>query len=166
MDLASIIAPARRRRKSSRSNPGDLRGLSRPGSYAGLHRHVCALDACQSGPMSSIGLVLDCRDPEKLASFWSVALDYIHVGMFGQYAALLPDGKPGPKLLLQQVAEPRSGKNRMHLDIETPDIEAKAAELVGLGATRLDATPLSEQGATWIRMQDPEGNEFCVCQAG
>jgi predicted enzyme related to lactoylglutathione lyase len=116
--------------------------------------------------MPDIGLVLDCEDPETLAPFWAEALDYAFVGMFGQYAALLPDGKPGPKLLLQKVAEPRAGKNRMHLDIESADIEATAQRLVALGATRIDAVPVAEQGSTWLRMADPEGNEFCVCDAG
>ncbi len=115
--------------------------------------------------MSGIGLVLDCEDPEKLAPFWADALGYRYVGMFGQYAALLPDGLPGPKLLLQQVDEPKRTKNRMHLDIETPDIEGTAQRLVALGATRIDAEPIAEQGSSWLRMTDPEGNEFCVCNA-
>lgn len=43
------------------------------------------------------------------------------------YAVLLPDGRPGPKLLLQRAPEAKTVKNRMHLDIEAPDIEAEAA---------------------------------------
>lgn len=113
-----------------------------------------------------IGLVLDCADPEALARFWSPALDYVNVGMVGSYAALFPNGRPGPKLLLQKVEESKVGKNRMHFDIETVDIQAEVERLVDLGATQVDAAPISELGTSWIRMADPEGNEFCVCDGG
>ena len=75
--------------------------------------------------------------------------------------------EPGlPKLLLQRVPEAKTGKNRMHFDIETADIEGEAARLQGLGAKRVEADPLSEHGTSWILMADPEGNEFCVCDGG
>lgn len=45
------------------------------------------------------------------------------------------------------------------------DIEALATELEGLGATRVSGAQ-SEHGSSWIVMNDPEGNEFCVCDAG
>jgi len=110
-----------------------------------------------------LGLVLDCADPELLAAFWAPALDYVNVGTFGSYVALFPDGRPGPKLLLQRVEEPKAGKNRMHLDLHAADVAAEVERLVGLGATRIDVDPQSEFGTSWIRMADPEGNEFCVC---
>ncbi|HEX6237852.1 MAG TPA: VOC family protein [Acidimicrobiales bacterium] len=113
-----------------------------------------------------IGLVLDCADPERLAAFWAPALDYVDVGSAGAYGVLVPNGRPGPKLLLQQVPEPKITKNRMHLDIETPDIEAEAARLEALGARRVGPDTIREHGTTWILMTDPEGNEFCVCDAG
>jgi hypothetical protein len=90
-----------------------------------------------STPTPSIGLVLDCSDPERLAEFWALALGYGNLGTFGSYVALVPHGRPGPKLLLQRVDEPKSVKNRMHFDIEVPDIHAEAARLVALGATRV-----------------------------
>ena len=119
-----------------------------------------------SGSGPEIGLVLDCADPEALAPFWAAALGYVNLGSAGAYVALLPDGRPGPKLLLQQVPEPKAGKNRMHLDVEVPDIHAEAARLTALGATRLADDVQSEHGMRWILMADPEGNEFCVCDAG
>ncbi|MGH9286664.1 MAG: VOC family protein, partial [Acidimicrobiales bacterium] len=74
---------------------------------------------------------------------------------------------PGPpKLLLQRVPEAKAVKNRMHLDIETPDIENEAARLEVLGARRLRPEAQSEHGSTWVLMADPEGNEFCVCDGG
>ena len=117
-------------------------------------------------PTPAIGLVLDCTDPVALAEFWGPALHYVSVGEFGSYVALFPNGRAGPKLLLQRVAEPKATKNRMHLDIEVPNIEAEAARLVALGATRVQDDTLSEHGTTWVLMSDPEGNEFCVCDAG
>src|SRR5262245_960510 len=113
-----------------------------------------------------MGLVLDCNDPTALAPFWAAALDYVSVGEAGVYTALFPNRRPGPKLLLQRVDEPKRGKNRMHLDIEVPDIEAEAACLEALGATRVLPNQLAEHGAHWILMTEPEGNEFCVCDAG
>jgi len=117
-------------------------------------------------PTPGIALVLDCADPERLAKFWAPALDYVDLGMAGSYAVLLPNGRPGPKLLLQKVGEPKTVKNRMHLDVETPDIEAEAARLEALGARRVQDEHLHEHGTTWILMADPEGNEFCVCDSG
>ena len=116
--------------------------------------------------MADLGLVLDCADPERLAPFWAAALGYTTVGAAGSYVMLLPEGRPGPQLLLQRVPEPKAGKNRMHVDVHVPDVEAEARRLEALGATRADSAPVRELGHAWIRMADPEGNEFCVCDAG
>jgi predicted enzyme related to lactoylglutathione lyase len=116
--------------------------------------------------VTTIGLVLDCHDPEQLAAFWAPALHYRTLGGAGAYVLLAP-GEPGPpNLLLQRVPETKSVKNRMHLDIHTADIETEAARLEALGAARLDANVVSEHGTSWILMADPEGNEFCVCDGG
>ena len=112
------------------------------------------------------GLVLDCADPECLAEFWAAALGYANVGSAGVYVALYPREGNGPKLLLQRVTEPKTTKNRMHLDIEVPDIHVEADRLTGLGAQRVSDETCSEHGSTWILMADPEGNEFCICDNG
>ena len=117
-----------------------------------------------AGP--TIGLVLDCADPGRLAGFWSAALDYRAAGEAGAYVVLVPNGRPGPKLLLQQVTEAKAVKNRMHLDIDVADIEAEAARLEALGARRVQPDQLHEHGSNWVLMTDPEGNEFCVCDGG
>ena len=117
-------------------------------------------------PTPSLGLVLDCADPERLAEFWGPALGYVNLGMIGTYALLLPNGRPGPKLLLQHVPEAKTVKNRMHLDIETPDIDTEATRLEALGATRVQDDHIHEHGSSWVLMTDPEGNEFCVCDNG
>jgi predicted enzyme related to lactoylglutathione lyase len=113
-----------------------------------------------------LGLVLDCQDPAALAAFWGPALGYVSVGAAGNYTLLLPDGQPGPKLLLQRVPEEKGVKNRMHLDIETADIEGAAARLERLGASRVSKATEAEHSSNWIVMADPEGNEFCVCDGG
>jgi predicted enzyme related to lactoylglutathione lyase len=123
-------------------------------------------DHAMTDPTPGIGLVLDCSDPKRLAEFWAPALGYVNLGSTGSYVLLLPNEKPGPKLLLQQVPESKTVKNRMHLDIETADIEAEATRLEALGARRVRDEHLHEHGSSWILMNDPEGNEFCVCDGG
>jgi predicted enzyme related to lactoylglutathione lyase len=114
---------------------------------------------------ATLGLVLDCADPDKLAEFWSAAIGYTTLGGAGSYLLLVDESGQQPKLLLQRVGEPKSGKNRMHFDIETPLVDDEVARLEALGATRAE-DPRVEHGARWVVMADPEGNEFCVCNAG
>jgi len=112
---------------------------------------------------AAIELVLDCADLEAQATFWAAALGYEPVGAAGQYRLLLPPaGATGPRFILQQVPEPRTAKNRMHLDIVTDDVAGDVDRLVALGAEpRGDL--IEEHGHRWLPMADPEGNEFCVC---
>ncbi|MCC3765397.1 VOC family protein [Glycomyces sp. TRM65418] len=69
----------------------------------------------------------------------------------------------GMRILFQTVPEPKTVKNRIHLDLHVglDRIESEAARLEALGGKRLTDV-ISEGGATWIVMGDPEGNEFCV----
>ena len=114
---------------------------------------------------SRIDVVLDCVDAERLADFWVDALGYRRFGVAGNYRSIVPpDGQSGPKLILQEVPEPRIGKNRMHLDLVVGDIRAEAARLEALGAVREAAEAIAEHETEWIVMADPEGNEFCVCK--
>ena len=114
---------------------------------------------------AKLGLVLDCADPDKLAEFWSRAIGYTTLGGAGSYVMLVDETGQQPKLLLQQVEEPKEGKNRMHFDIETPHVDDEVARLEELGARRA-GEPRTEHGTRWVVMTDPEGNEFCVCDAG
>jgi predicted enzyme related to lactoylglutathione lyase len=115
---------------------------------------------------TTLGLVLDRADPEELAGFWAQALGYTNLGAAGNYVLLMPAAQGRPKLLLQAVPETKSAKNRVHFDIETADIEDEATRLEGLGAHRLEMKAREEHGTRWFVMADPEGNEFCVCNAG
>jgi hypothetical protein len=71
-----------------------------------------------------------------------------------------------PKLFLERVDEPKTTKNRMHPDIETPDVEAEVPCLEGIGARRLGTESRTEHGTRWVIMADPEDNECCVCDGG
>lgn len=75
---------------------------------------------------------------------------------------LTPRHGEGPELVLQRVPEPKTAKNRMHLDIRTDQLDSTVESLVGLGARRLQPAA-TEAGFRWVGMADPEGNEFCVC---
>jgi catechol 2,3-dioxygenase-like lactoylglutathione lyase family enzyme len=108
-------------------------------------------------------VVLDCRDPAALAPFWTRALGYRVAASVETYVVLLPAEGGGPPFLLQRVPEAKAGKNRMHVDLEVEDIDAEAAALTALGATRVSGSPFEEFGTRWITLRDPEGNEFDLC---
>ena len=110
-------------------------------------------------------VVLDCADLDRAAGFWCGVLGYrAEPSPSGRYRQLLPADGNGFELLLQRVPEPKVGKNRMHLDVHVPDVDAEVTRLELLGAARLDREPIAEAGTMWVRMQDPDGNEFCVCR--
>ena len=73
------------------------------------------------------------------------------------------DAGKGMRILFQQVPEPKTVKNRLHLDLHVglDKIDSETERLEALGATR-HSERLQEGPAQWIVMQDPEGNEFCV----
>ncbi len=103
---------------------------------------------------------LDTCDREPLVEFWTQALGYVRGDANETYVELLdPTGNQAP-LVLQTVPEGRGGKNRAHLDLYLPDGEWQehVARVIALGATRVRDTP------SYTVLQDPEGNEFCVCR--
>lgn len=108
--------------------------------------------------------VLDCADPRALADFWAAALeplDYRPGPFHSPYLELASRTGAGPPVLLQQVPEPKSAKNRMHLDLRVEDLETEVERLIRLGARRVTGE-LREHGFRWVLMADPEDNEFCV----
>ncbi len=111
-------------------------------------------------PDVEIVIVLDSVDPDALAPFWCEALRYQRLDGVEQYAVLTPaEGGRGPMMLIQGVSEPKQGKNRMHLDLHVPDLAAEVDRLVGLGAQRIGDGAIGDS-IRWVRMLDPEGNEF------
>jgi hypothetical protein len=114
------------------------------------------------GRKAAVELVLDCEEPKMLAKFWREALDYRDHYAGANLAVLVPKAGVASPLLLQAVPEPKAGKNRMHLDIVVDDIEGEVRRLEALGAHRIDEGVQSFGGTRWVRMSDPEQNEFCV----
>jgi Glyoxalase-like domain len=142
-------------------------------------------------------LVVDCRDPLRLVRFWGPLIGYAvppapegHATWREWYLSLgvppeeiegdgtdwlvPPAGAPGLPIWFQPVLEPKTLKNRLHLDLRvTPGrsvpraqrratVEAEVERLVGLGATlvRLDEDEAADH--VFAVMGDPEGNEFCL----
>jgi hypothetical protein len=139
---------------------------------------------------TGVQVTFDCADPQRLAGFWQAALGYQGSSPPEGYAswpdfardrqipesdwnniadAIDPAGQ-GPRLLFQKVPEPKTTKNRVHLDInagagQPPEqrrsiVRSEVARLVGLGAAEL--TTFDQHGEFWVVLRDPEGNEFCV----
>lgn len=110
-------------------------------------------------------LVVDCDDLDTAVAFWSAALDAaeepVNPASRHVYRRLrLPDSEI--RLLLQRTGDEKTSKERMHLDLETDDVEAEVQRLERLGATRWDHQ--QERGFDFWVLRDPFGNEFCVLQ--
>lgn len=109
-------------------------------------------------------IVIDCADHEVVAAFWLAAMgDYRRVDINEQYVAVAPlePAAGRPALLFQKVPEPKTVKNRVHLDLRGESMAAEVARLMALGATVVAERSLGEH-VRWTVMEDPEGNEFCV----
>jgi predicted enzyme related to lactoylglutathione lyase len=111
---------------------------------------------------AAVEIVLDCAEPNRLAKFWREALDYREYYSDAGLAVLVPKEGSASPFLLQGVPEPKAGKNRMHIDIVADDVEAEVHRLQAIGARRIDDDVQSFGGTRWVRMSDPEQNEFCV----
>ena len=140
-----------------------------------------------------VQVTFDCADPNALAGFWNDVLGYTYdappPGFDSWEQALDAWGVPserrndvsasvdptgaGPRLFFQKVPEPKTAKNRVHLDVRAAPglegeermaaLEAECERLVARGATRVrrsEPAPPASHG--FIVMQDPEGNEFCL----
>lgn len=118
--------------------------------------------------------VVDCRHPASLARFWAAALDGHAVAPYDEEEldrlraqgvldpeddpTVLVEGPPGaPSLFFQRVPEPKTAKNRMHLDLAAQ--EGELERLLSLGASVVERHP------EWVVLADPEGNEFCLMDA-
>jgi predicted enzyme related to lactoylglutathione lyase len=108
-------------------------------------------------------VVVDCADLDRSARFWGGVLGYTaRVSPHTVYRTLLPPDGRGIEILLQRVPEAKRGKNRLHLDLRTPDLDAEVSRAVALGATVLTDEPIDEDGFRWHVLADPDGNEFCI----
>ena len=131
-------------------------------------------------------ITFDCVDCHAQARFWASTLGYeledhndlvrqvLDAGQLPAGDAIEVDGRlafkdaaacraaDGTRLLFQVVPEPKTAKNRVHLDVHVAEgtRDAEVQRLIGMGATFLYD---GQQGPfTWVTLADPEGNEFCV----
>jgi predicted enzyme related to lactoylglutathione lyase len=111
--------------------------------------------------IDSLVLTLDVNDLDVQTAFWSGVFGYQVVGGGGPYRGLGTEAGGRAKFLLQLVPEPKSAKNRLHVDLHVADIDEHLARVVGLGATHVRT--VDEYDLRWHVMLDPEGNEFCIC---
>ena len=104
-------------------------------------------------------LIIDTADPVGLGQWWATALGWVVVNDDPEEFEIRPTPDRLPGILFARVPEPKTLKNRLHLDLRPDDRDAEVARLLGLGATRAD---VGQGEPTWVVLRDPEGNEFCV----
>jgi hypothetical protein len=122
-----------------------------------------------------IQVTFDCANPGKQAEFWAKTLRYGPPDPSGDddWAAIADPDRVGPRFYFQRVPEGKVAKNRMHLDLTVDGRQGASIEerkvLVAAEVERLKALgaddprgAIEEDGEFWVRMNDPEGNEFCV----
>jgi catechol 2,3-dioxygenase-like lactoylglutathione lyase family enzyme len=102
-------------------------------------------------------LAFDCADPAPLAHWWSRLLGgRVEVHADGDATLQTPQGW---SLDFLAVPDPKTVKNRLHLDLRSSDLATATEQAVALGATRADDV---YEGDRWQVLRDPEGNEFCI----
>ncbi|HEX7189127.1 MAG TPA: VOC family protein [Actinomycetes bacterium] len=110
-------------------------------------------------------ICIDSTDPSRVATFWQEALGWRRTYDSPDEIALEPPaGSPedgvSPDILVLRVPEEKSVKNRLHIDLRPDDQAAEVARLESLGARRVSVGQGDD--ATWVVLEDPGGNEFCV----
>jgi hypothetical protein len=119
-------------------------------------------------PTRLVHVVIDAADPARLARFWAAALDW-EATVADDEADASPRGfsYPGPDalpLVFVPVTEPKTVKNRLHVDLASQSAshqQALVSRLLDLGASRID---IGQGNVPWTVLADPEGNEFCVLE--
>jgi len=109
---------------------------------------------------------IDADDPRPVAAFWENALGWRRTFEDDDEIVLEPPaGSPlegvVPDLLALRVTEPKTTKNRLHIDLRADDQDVEVGRLELLGARRVSVWQ-DDATATWVVMADPGGNEFCV----
>ncbi|WP_461119760.1 VOC family protein [Saccharothrix stipae] len=111
-----------------------------------------------TGPVAAV--VVDAFDPPAQVAFWAGLTGLPVTREDADFASLRQEA--GPSLEFVRVGEPKSVKNRLHLDLAPPpdgDLPTEVARLEAWGAVRADVGQID---VPWVVLADPEGNEFCV----
>ncbi|WP_181310009.1 VOC family protein [Nocardioides campestrisoli] len=115
---------------------------------------------------------VDCTDAYALSEWWKGLLGYVDIpddpNEPGHEECMIqrPDG--GHRLLFIEVPEPKTGKNRLHLDLRPQERtrDEEIAWALGMGATQVaDHRGIYGPGSGWVILADPEGNEFCILRS-
>jgi hypothetical protein len=115
----------------------------------------------------------DCRNAYELSEWWKPVLGYADVpgdpNLPGHVECMIIDpAGSGPRLLFIEVPEPKTVKNRGHLDLRPVDLtrEEEVDRLMAHGATLVgDHRDVHGPGTGWVTLADPEGNEFCILRS-
>ncbi len=111
-------------------------------------------------------LVVDSRDPVRLAAFWCRVLGFVELERVGGSVEIGPPdtgfGGPQPTLVFNPTSEPRRGKLPLHIDVSATDRDqdSELDRLLAAGAVHADIGQSGEE--SWHVLADPEGNEFCL----
>jgi predicted enzyme related to lactoylglutathione lyase len=113
-------------------------------------------------PVALHHIVVDTHDLPKLAQFWAQALGWNVLSERPAEIVIGPDVNAPVGMCFMPVADPKTVKNRLHLDITTSaeDRDQEIERLLALGARRVDIGQTGRE--SWTVLADPEGNEFCV----
>jgi catechol 2,3-dioxygenase-like lactoylglutathione lyase family enzyme len=108
-------------------------------------------------------VVINVQDMHRAVDFWTAALGYVQreQDRDPEFMMLVdPAGRRLP-VSVQLADSPPKEPVRVHLDLYTSEQARHVERLARLGATRVDEWPYPD-GADFIVMRDPDGNEFCV----
>jgi catechol 2,3-dioxygenase-like lactoylglutathione lyase family enzyme len=111
-------------------------------------------------------LVLDCRDPARLAAFWCEVLGYVELDRDAESIEIGPPGVgfggPQPTIIFSRTDTPKRDKLRLHIDVNATDRDqaAELERLIAIGARPADIGQTGDE--SWHVLADPEGNEFCL----
>jgi predicted enzyme related to lactoylglutathione lyase len=110
-------------------------------------------------------ITIDCADAATVARFWSALFDVeareLKEEPLASWFRLGPLTEGGPVINFQPVPEHKQGKTRIHLDVQTDDIDAAVRRVGDLGGRTLGEKHVYPEGSV-IVMADVEGNEFCI----
>jgi catechol 2,3-dioxygenase-like lactoylglutathione lyase family enzyme len=108
--------------------------------------------------------VINVADLDRAISFWTAALGYVlrDSDHDPDFAVLTDPQRRWSNVSLQLSLTPKQGRNRVHLDLYTPNQPAEVTRLEGLGAQQIPWE--YEPDHDHVVMIDPDGNEFCVIQ--
>jgi hypothetical protein len=107
--------------------------------------------------------IIDAQDPAELGRWWREALGWVVVNDDPEEFEIRPAPDRLPGLLFAAVPEPKTLKNRLHLDFRPDDRDREVERMLALGAARAD---IGQGEQSWVVLADPEGNEFCILSSG